>query len=350
MPEPLAARLARTLQQAWLRRGWLAWALLPLSGLFGALVWLRRLAHERGLITTHRFPVPIIVVGNLVAGGAGKTPVVLALVALLRHRGYTPGVVARGYGGRARGPVLDVEPHTPAAECGDEPKLLRLRGSAPVVVGRDRPAAARALLQSHRAVDVIISDDGLQHLALARDVQVIVFDARGVGNGWLLPAGPLREPPARRVPARSLVLYNSAAASTPWPGTCIRPQLGGVVELSDWARGEPGTLQALHRLRGPQTRRPLAAAGIANPQRFFSVLREHGLDVETLELPDHWPFVTLPWPASTADVIITEKDAVKIDPDRVGATRVWVATLDLQLGATFEAELLALLPPARAGA
>lgn len=349
MLEPLVLRLVRTLQQAWLRRGLIACALLPLSGLFAALVWLRRRAYRHGLLCTHRFPVPVIVVGNLVVGGAGKTPVVLALAATLRRCGYTPGMVARGYGGRASGAALNVEPHTPATECGDEPKLLRLRSNAPVVVGRDRPAAARALLQSHPTVDVIISDDGLQHLALARHVQVIVFDDRGAGNGWLLPAGPLREPLGQQAPARSLVLYNAPAPSTPWPGTCIRPQLGGAVELSAWARGEPGTLHALHRLRDLRARRPLAAAGIANPERFFTMLREHGVDAETLELPDHRPFDTLPWPASTADVIITEKDAVKIDPARLGTTRVWVATLDLQLGAAVETELLGLLPAPRAG-
>jgi tetraacyldisaccharide 4'-kinase len=345
VPGPLAARFAYALQSAWYRRGPLACSLWPASRLFEALVRLRRAGYQRGLFTTQRLPVPVIVVGNLIVGGAGKTPVVLALAALLQRRGYTPGIVARGHGGSVGRGVLNVEPDTPAATCGDEPKLLRLRSGAPVVVGRARPAAARALLQAHPRVNVILSDDGLQHLALGRDVQVIVFDARGAGNGWLLPAGPLREPLAQRPPARSLVLYNAAMASTAWPGTCIRPTLSGAVELSSWTRGEPGTREALKRLRG---RRMVAAAGIANPQRFFSMLREHGLELDSLELPDHWPFDNLPWPATTADVIVTEKDAVKIDPARLGSTRVWVATLDLQLGAEFETALLALLPAPRA--
>lgn len=345
MPGPLSARLARTLQQAWLRRGPLASALLPLSWVFHALVRLRRAGYAHGLFATQQLPVPVIVIGNLIVGGAGKTPVVLALAALLRRRGRTPGIVTRGYGARAGAGVLEVEPDTPATACGDEPKLLRLRSGAPVVVGRDRPAAARRLLQAHPGVDVILSDDGLQHLALGRDVQVIVFDARGAGNGWLLPAGPLREPIAQAPPARSLVLYNAGTPTTPWPGTCIRPALGGAVELAAWARGEPCAREALQRLRG---RRVLAAAGIANPQRFFAMLGEYGLELDTLELPDHWPFDRLPWPASTPDVIITEKDAVKIDPARLGNTRIWVAPLDLHLGADVESALLALLPAASA--
>jgi tetraacyldisaccharide 4'-kinase len=345
VPGPLSARLARILQQAWLGRGPLACVFLPLSWVFQGLVCLRRAAYAHGLFATQRLPVPVIVVGNLVVGGAGKTPVVLALAALLRSRGRNPGIVTRGYGGGAGTDVLAVEPDTSAVSCGDEPKLLRLRSGAPVFVGRDRPAAARRLLQAHPGVDVILSDDGLQHLALGRDVQVIVFDARGAGNRWLLPAGPLREPLALRPPARSLVLYNAMTPSTVWPGTCIRPALGGAVELAAWARGEPCAQEVLLRLRG---RRVLAVAGIANPQRFFAMLVEHGLDIDTLELPDHWPFDSLPWPASTLDVIITEKDAVKIDPARLGNTRVWVAPLDLRLRAEFESALLALLPPASA--
>ena len=345
VPGPLTTRLAHTLQQAWLERGTLAVLLLPLAFVFGALGWLRGALYRRGMLSRQRLPVPVVVVGNLIVGGAGKTPVVLELVRLLRRRGYTPGVLSRGYGRRGGSEVLAVDAATPAAACGDEPKLLSLRSGARVVVDRDRPAAGRALLQAHSGVDVIVSDDGLQHLALERDVQVIVFDARGIGNGWLLPAGPLREPFAPQAPARSLVVYNAAAASTPWPGHCMDARLSGVAELGAWWRGEAVTPQTLAALRG----RPLtAAAGIANPQRFFDMLREHDLEFTPLPLPDHWPYATLPWAAHVGDVIVTEKDAVKLDPARLGATRVWVAALDLALGAPFEAELLALLPAPRA--
>ena len=329
------------LERAWLTRGALACALWPLALLFGAVTALRRGLYRIGLLPTERLPVPVIVVGNLIAGGAGKTPTAIALVALLRRRGYTPGIVSRGYGGSATGPA-EVTRTSRAAECGDEPLLMHLRTTAPLVIGRDRVAAARLLLSTHRKVDVIVSDDGLQHLRLARDVQILVFDERGAGNGWRLPAGPLREalPPA--VPARTLVVYNAPTASTAWPGTLARRGLTGAVPLAGWWRGEPGSADALDRLRG----RPLvAAAGLARPQRFFAMLRDHGLTFNALVLPDHHDYARLPWPAGTPDVIVTEKDAIKLDPARIGATRVWVAPLDFALDPSFDDALLALLPP-----
>lgn len=328
------------LERAWLGRGPLAVALLPLAWLFGTLTGLRKALYRVGLLRAQPLPVPVLVVGNLIVGGAGKTPTVMAVVALLHRRGFTPGIVSRGYG-RASNDALDVQPSTAAADCGDEPLLLRWRTGAPVVVGRDRAAAARALLQAHPAVDIVVSDDGLQHLQLARDAQVLVFDERGAGNGWLLPAGPLREALPASVPARSVVLYNAAAASTPLPGSVAERSLAGVIELAAWRSGQAASKAALDALRG----RPLvAAAGVARPNRFFEMLRQHGLQISPLPLPDHHGFATLPWPAGTADVVLTEKDAVKLDPARVGATRVWVAALDFALPAAFEAELMSLLP------
>jgi tetraacyldisaccharide 4'-kinase len=334
------ADVAPALQRAWLARGPLAVALLPLSALFALLAALRRLLYRIGVLQQERVPVPVIVVGNLVVGGAGKTPTVMAVVSLLRRRGFTPGVISRGYGGSHEA-VVDVEPTTPVAQCGDEPLLLRLRLGVPVTVARDRVAAARELLRRHPQVDILVSDDGLQHLRLARDAQVLVFDERGAGNGWLLPAGPLREALGARMPPASVVLYNAATASTAWPGTLARRSLAGVLPLSDWRAGAAASRAALMQLSG---RRVVAAAGVARPQRFFDLLRAAGLDVETLPLPDHHDFAALPWPTTTADVVVTEKDAVKLDPRRIGATRVWVAPLDFDIDATFEAALLALLP------
>lgn len=341
---PFAHSGSRTLQQAWLTRGSLAVALLPLSAIFVLLSGIRRLLYQQGLLVARKLGVPVVVVGNLIAGGAGKTPTVIALVALLRRHGYTPGILSRGYGRRGKGETLDVGAATPARECGDEPKLLYLRTGAPVMVGRNRVAAGAALLHAHPEVDVIVSDDGLQHLALARDAQVIVFDERGVGNGWLLPSGPLRESLSPSVPARTVVLYNAASASTPWPGSLGMRSLAGIVDLASWWQGRHASLGPLQALRA----KPLwAAAGIANPDRFFALLRGHGLVFEALPLPDHCSFDTLPWPASAADVLVTEKDAVKIDPGRIGATRVWVAALDFQTSPAFEADLIALLPARR---
>jgi tetraacyldisaccharide 4'-kinase len=329
------------LQEAWLTRGALALALLPITALFALLSAARAWFYRRGWLATIRLHVPVVVVGNLIVGGAGKTPTVIAVVELLRRHGFTPGIVAHGYAGSNAG-LLEVHAETPASECGDEPKLLRMRTQAPVMVGRDRVAAGHELLRRHPHVNVLVSDDGLQHLRLARDAQVIVFDERGLGNGWLLPAGPLREAPGPLPPARSVVLYNAAQATTCWPGNLARRSLAGVVPLNAWWRGEPATLANLEALRG---RDCLAAAGIANPDRFFALLQQSSLTCRTLPLPDHHAFKSLPWQANEVDVVVTEKDAVKIDPARCGNTRVWVAALDLRTGPEFESALLGLLPP-----
>ena len=339
--------LERRVEAAWRARGGLARLLWPLSLLYRAVVAGRRALFALGVLRAERVAVPVVVVGNLIAGGAGKTPAVLAVAAALRRRGWTPGIVSRGHG-RAGGALVEVAASTPAAECGDEPRLLHLRSGAPVMVGRDRPAAARALLRRHPAVDVVVSDDGLQHLRLARDAQLIVFDERGIGNGWLLPAGPLREPMAREAPARSVVLYNATAPSTAWPGSLARRALAGASALADWQAGAAPSAALLALL---QERPLLAAAGIARPGRFFAMLRERGLQIDELPLPDHYPFTTLPWPAHTRDVIVTEKDAVKLvgPGTALGTTRVWVATLDFELAPACVDALARLLPtpPAR---
>ena len=331
----------RRLQQAWLSRGALACALWPVSMLFGAVTATRRALYRIGVLRSVSVAAPVIVVGNLIAGGAGKTPVVMALVEALRLRGHTPGIVSRGYGAVTAN-VLDVTPATRAADCGDEPLLMRLRTGVPVVVGRDRVAAAEQLLRLHPATDVIVSDDGLQHLHLARSAQVLVFDERGAGNGWLLPAGPLREALPASTPPRSIVVYNAPTASTPLRGTLARRALAGAVGLAAWWQGQSASIQMLAALRG---RPVLAAAGVAQPERFFTMLRQHGLTIDTLPLPDHHDYAALPWPADTPDVIVTEKDAIKLDAARMGNVRVWVAPLDFALDAAFDAALFALLPP-----
>ena len=335
MANAAPAGWAARVQAAWLTRGALAVCLLPLALIFGGLAALHRALYRTGSLKAEHLPVPVIVVGNLVAGGAGQTPTVIALVRQLQARGHTPGIVSRGYG-RSTDTLIDVQADARVDDAGDEPLLLRLRTGVPVVVGRDRVAAGHALLARHPEVNVLVSDDGLQHLALARDLQLIVFDERGAGNGWLLPAGPLREPMATRPPADTLVLYNTAAASTPWPGSLAQRGLSGVSLLNDWWNGDAPSMPALATLRG---RNLLAVAGLARPERFFEMLRAQGLTIDTITLPDHDAYAALPWPAGTADVIVTEKDAVKLRPDRVGQTRVWVATLDFRFDAGFEAAL-----------
>jgi tetraacyldisaccharide 4'-kinase len=320
---------SQQLQQAWLQRGALGRALWPLSRLFGLLVGARRLLYRSGLRPAETVGLPVVVVGNRIVGGAGKTPVVMALVEHLRSRGLRPGVISRGYGRRTQG-VLEATRDRTAGEVGDEPLLIHLRTGAPVVVGRDRTAAAWALRTAHPEIDVIVCDDGLQHLRLGRDIEVVVFDDRGAGNGWLLPAGPLREPlRAASLAKHQIVLYTGGVASTPLPGFLAKRGLGGVLPLAQWWDATPPA--DLRQLAG---RAVLAVAGIARPERFFESLTQAGLHITPLALPDHHGFEQLPWPTGTIDVVVTEKDAIKLDPARVAretpATQVWVATLDFQ--------------------
>ncbi|XHS76981.1 tetraacyldisaccharide 4'-kinase [Burkholderiaceae bacterium UC74_6] len=316
--------LASRLQREWLAPGLLSALLLPLSWLYGAVVrWRAANAKPEAL------PVPVLVVGNWIVGGAGKTPTTLAILRLLAD--LRVGVVSRGYG-RDSDDVQLVTRNSSALEAGDEPLLIHLRTGTPVAVGRDRVAAARALLQAHPDLQLLISDDGLQHLRLPRSLSVIVFDERGLGNGRLLPAGPLREP-ARALHDDELVLYNANQPSTPLPGHLGRRSFSGAVSLDGWWRGEPAQLATLHALRG----QPLvAAAGMAQPQRFFDMLSEQGLSFTPVPLSDHHDFAALPWPAGTQHVLITEKDAVKLRPDRLGKTQAWVVALDFQPDPEFE--------------
>ena len=337
---PHGSDAAAFLQSAWEQRGGVSLALLPASWLFGAGTWVRRRLFARGALETHRLPVPVVVVGNLVVGGAGKTPATMAIVELLRSAGRTPGIVSRGYG-RAGDDVELVMHDSDAAAVGDEPLLMRRRTGAPVTVGRDRVAAAHALLAHAPEVDVIVSDDGLQHLALDRDVEILVFDERGVGNGRLLPAGPLRERLPARVGPHQLVLYNAQAPTTALPGFVSERRFAGVVPLAAWWRGERPADNSIGPLHG---RDLLAVAGLARPQRFFDMLRASGLSVRELALGDHHAFASLPWPSSTGDVIVTEKDAVKLKPARAMNARVWVAALDFAPEAAFGPALTALLP------
>ncbi|MBL0726307.1 tetraacyldisaccharide 4'-kinase [Piscinibacter sp. HJYY11] len=332
---------ASTLQEAWLRRGAIAWLLWPLSWLYGVIIALRAAGYRMGLLRTHRLPVPVLVVGNLIVGGAGKTPTTMALIQLLRTHGHRPGIVSRGYGRSVDEPQL-VTRDTPAGEAGDEPLLMHLRTTVPVAVGADRVAAGLLLLKNHPDLTVLVSDDGLQHHRLARDAQVIVFDERGGGNGWLLPAGPLREPVPAEVPARSLVVYNASRASTPLPGHQAQRRLRGLTPLADWWAGRAASPEAFVSLQG---RKVIAAAGMARPQRYFEMLRAQGLQIDELPLPDHHPFTTLPWPATATDVIATEKDAVKLRPGHMGSTRVWVATLDFEIDPAIASQLLPWLTP-----
>jgi tetraacyldisaccharide 4'-kinase len=288
-----------SLQRAWLQRGTLARLLWPLSLLYGTLAAIRRALYRLGILQTERVGAPVIVVGNVIAGGSGKTPVVMAVVRHLQSRGWKVGVVSRGYG-RATDDCRPVQDDSDPREVGDEPALIRRSTAAPVFVARRRAEAARALLALHPDTQLIVSDDGLQHLALTRDIEICVFDDRGTGNGWLLPAGPLREHWPRRC---DLVIH-----------TGTRPAFAGFTArraLADHALRLDGTAVPLASLAG---RALVAVAAIAKPEAFFQMLRERALaPQQCIALPDHHDFGDwTPPPGSGYTLICTEKDAVKL--------------------------------------
>ena len=338
--------LPQRLREAWERQAWAnrggpaARLLMPLAALYGLAARAHRLGWR--LRGAAQAPVPLIVVGNLVVGGAGKTPVVIALAEALRARGRHPGVISRGHG-RDADVTRAVRGSDDARDVGDEPLLIHRRTGAPVWVGRRRLDAARALCAAHPEVDVLISDDGLQHRALVHDAALVVFDGRGAGNGLLLPAGPLREPLPQRAPGHWQVLYTSGVPSTPLTGHCAAPQAAGALPLGAWWRADAAALQPLAALRG---QRLLALAGIGSPRKFFDTLRAAGLDIEPCPQPDHARYDRPPWPPATAAVVTTEKDAVKLPAGCADATPVWVVPLDLALPAELVDALLARLPRA----
>ncbi|MGH6626168.1 MAG: tetraacyldisaccharide 4'-kinase [Burkholderiaceae bacterium] len=309
MPEPRRQGAQAALLRAWTQRGGLARLLWPASALFGLLAAFRRALYRVGILPVHRVGVPVIVVGNVVAGGAGKTPVVMALVKHLQARGLAVGVVSRGYGRRSRD-CREVQPESPASEVGDEPALVKRTTGAPVFVASRRAEAAARLLAAHPSTQVIVCDDGLQHYALHRDIEVCAFDDRGIGNGLLLPAGPLREPWPR-----------SAWFGEPWPRpvdlilhTGAQPAFAGFTAqraLAAQAVRADGSRLALSELRGQPLR---AVAAIARPEGFFSMLRAQGLNLaDTIALPDHYDFDTWSRPnGKDYPLVCTEKDAVKL--------------------------------------
>jgi tetraacyldisaccharide 4'-kinase len=275
------------------------WWLKPLSSVYGGVSGARRFAYRRGLLPSKRLSCPVIVVGNLTAGGTGKTPLVCWIAEQLTQSGRRPGIVTRGYGGSSRAARL-VQASDPPSRVGDEAVLLARRSRAPVATGRNRPAAAQLLIDA--GCNVILSDDGLQHYALARDGEIVVIDGdRRFGNGLLLPAGPMRETPGRMRGADAIVVNGGTAQSEEALRMRLMPT--GAVAM------KYGTAKPLREFSG----RPAhAIAAIGNPQRFFAMLRAVGIDVLEHPLPDHAQLKRED--ISFADdfpVLMTEKDAVK---------------------------------------
>jgi tetraacyldisaccharide 4'-kinase len=317
-----------------LERGWRAWALFDVSLCYRGLMALRHKLYARGWFKQHKLPVPVIVVGSLLVGGTGKTPLTIWLTQQLRSRGIVPGVISRGYGAdpHAAKQVRAITPHSSPQAGGDEPLLIAQQTGVPVFVGRDRVAAARALLAAHPQVNVIIADDGLQHLALARDIEIAVFDARGFGNGFTLPAGPLRESITRLESVHVLVSRDAPALPELTRALAMRLEINALENAASHETLSPQAFAARH----PHI---LAAAGIGHPQNFFDALAAAGIAAQTLPLPDHYDFAQTPFPPQ-ADlaIVITQKDVLKTA--HLNDTRLWVAhavtTVDARLLAQIE--------------
>ncbi len=299
----MRARLEAALLRLWYGAQRPPLPLRLLARLFALVVALRRLGY-RHLWPPAALAVPVVVVGNLTVGGSGKTPVVLALAEHLTQAGMRPGIVLRGYGGRRRTPVRRVRPDDDPGEVGDEALLLARRSGAPVVVAAARRAGAEALIAA--GCSVVLSDDGLQHYGLPRTLELAVIDgARGLGNGHCLPAGPLREPPARLAEV-DVVIVNGEGELPPMapaPVYSLRLVAAAAVNLRS---GERRPLAAF------ADRQVHAVAGIGHPERFFAMLRSHGLRPLVHALPDHYAYepVSLDF-APPLPVLMTEKDAVK---------------------------------------
>ncbi len=324
----------RGLDDIWYTRTPLAWPLLPLSALYCAVVAARRWAYRIGVKKTHRLGTPVIVVGNLTVGGTGKTPLVIWLSQFLREQGYRPGLVARGYGGKTTHWPQTVTVDSDPSLVGDEPVLLVRATGCPMVVAPDRVAAARALLAEHDC-NIIISDDGLQHYALGRDIEIAVVDGeRRLGNGHCLPAGPLREP-VRRLREVDLIVANGAARGDEF-AMRIR-----AVEAVNMHTGER---RQLHEFRSQRVR---AIAGVGHPERFFAALRAAGLQFTAQAFPDHHAYRPNDL-AGTDDVLLmTEKDAVKCR--RFARDSFWAVTTHTECDSEFGASLLELLRSRGAG-
>ena len=311
----LADKLKIGLQSAWYKRGLLAFListlLWPLSQVYRFLAFTHRQLYRSGILKAHKASVPVVVVGNIVAGGGGKTPTVIALVQHLQALGIQVGVISRGYG-RTSAECLEVKKNSAISDVGDEPAGVLIACNAIVFVANSRFEAASTLLKTYPNTQVIISDDGLQHHALRHDIAVTVFDDRGMGNGLLLPAGPLRQSAVKT--DQSLVLHTgNQAAKLPKitaPQFTARRALASYALRSDGSKVNIGELKAQKNL--------LALAGIANPEAFFDMLRDQGLNlVKTVALPDHFNFnytfnSDLGNEYAGYTLICTIKDAVKL--------------------------------------
>lgn len=322
----------------WSRRGAVAWLLWPASLLFGAVAAVRRLLYRMKILGAVHPGIPVIVVGNLTAGGSGKTPLVLWIVELLKEHRWKPGIVSRGHGGSMAakgGAAREANIASDPAEVGDEPILLARRSGCPVWIAPERVAACRALREQHPECDVIVTDDGLQHYALGRDIEICVVDGRGFGNGFLMPAGPLREPRSR-LRSVDAVVRHGAAGQDGYAMTLEGDQLVRMLDAKDMRPAKSFAGQKVH-----------AVAAIGDPKRFFLQLASFGLKPVPHPFPDHHPFRADDLAFGDAlPVVMTEKDAVKCK--RFAQANHWVFPVNASLDPAFGRWLLEKLSGSKA--
>ena len=319
----------KSLDHYWYTSSIINWLLLPLSWLYCLVAIIRRKLYRLNFLHSYSSPVPVIVIGNIVVGGSGKTPLLLSLCEYIQKKGFKPGVVSRGYGGSVNG-VKQVQQVDLADVVGDEPLMIFQRTKLPVVVGADRVAAIDYLLKNNEC-DIVLSDDGMQHYRMQRDLEIAVIDAdRGFGNGFCLPAGPLRER-VSRLQQVDIIAYNGISSDK-----CSYSLQ--IVSLKKLNSDESRTLESF-------TQKPVhAIAGIGNPQRFFRQLRQNGIEIIEHAFPDHHSYRQQDFSDwSEACIIMTEKDAVKCG--QLTLTDGWVIRAEAVFSGKLEASLSTSLLP-----
>ena len=352
----------------WEKRGLKALLLWPISLVFSWLTNFRKVLYDLGLLKSNSIPVPLVIVGNIRVGGTGKTPTVLAIAKSLHHHGFKPGIISRGYqsnSSNAKSAPEEVTSESSPIEHGDEPCYMAQQladQQTPIMVHSNRVKAAKALLIKHPEVNVIISDDGLQHYKLkrwparegGRDIELVIRDARGEGNQWLMPAGPLREN-ADRERDFTLNIGSTETAKTKATPLYFQDAPSFVLPVKTdqlYQLSRPShrmVLTDITQLLNPDEateKQLLAAAGLGNPKKFFDLLKSKGLKFQEMALPDHFDFTTNPFKENTAKVIlITEKDAVKCKQlnDYKDDERIWVLPITVDLPNDFVAQMLEIL-------
>jgi len=322
----------KSLEHYWYESNYLVWLLLPISWIYCLIAVIRRKLYQLNIKKSYRAKVPLVVIGNIVAGGSGKTPLLISLCEYIQQCGFKPGVVSRGYGGTVRG-IKQVVDNDSAEQVGDEPLMIYQRTKVPVVVGADRVAAVNYLLQNNQC-DIVLSDDGLQHYRMQRNLEIAVVDSsRGFGNGFCLPAGPLRERPSRLNDV-DIVVYSGVDKDNTNECSYILE----IVSLTHLHSGESRSLSSFAECHVH------ALAGIGNPARFFEQLRSNGLNIIEHAFADHHSYQQVDFSGWNKDcIIMTEKDAVKcrhlLLPD------AWVVSVNANLSNMLKSRLESTLFP-----